>query len=94
MPSGLSLAYFCRFGMLWNFNSQQLLQGGLIVGMLPLCDSSFHREFVKADEMRLDALDASLEMFIRPELILQNMNPDKLCFIHISSDRHIPNGFP
>jgi len=25
--------------------------------------------FVKADEMRLDALDASLEMFIRPELI-------------------------
>lgn len=83
-----------RFGMLWNFNSlAQLLQGG----PGPPWDASrcvlfvrSSREFAfKADEMRLDALDASLEMFIRPELILQNMNPDFFMLSH----RHILNGF-
>ena len=58
--------------MLWNFNSlAQLLQGGPGPSWecRPLC-GMIEREFLsKADEMRLDALDASLEMFIRPELI-------------------------
>ena len=51
--------------------------------------------FVKADEMRLDALDASLEMFIRPELIFAKYESWFYYALYdISSDRHILNGFP
>lgn len=88
--------------MLWNFNSlAQLLQGGpgFTLGNAVRCGGmiglrSQQRIFVKADEMRLDALDASLEMFIRPELIFAKYESwfyDAL--YDISSDRHILNGF-